>query len=86
MLIRGTVRTADGSPLSGAVVSFADAPVPVADIGALTDDNGGFAMSAPAAGHYRLTVFADDHRRLDYEVEVEHTDVDLDLELQPTTT
>jgi hypothetical protein len=35
------------------------APVPVADIAALTDDRGRFAMSVPSLGSYQLGVSAE---------------------------
>ena len=53
-VLRGTVRDAAGNPVTGARVSFADGPVPLPDIAALTDAGGSFALSAPAPGTYQL--------------------------------
>lgn len=81
MLIRGAVRTADGSPIEGAVVVIVEAPVDVPDIGAMTGDDGAFVVGAPAAGRYRLGVRADGHAAREFELDVVD-DVTLDAVLE----
>ncbi|PSJ24249.1 hypothetical protein B7P34_34430 [Streptosporangium nondiastaticum] len=58
-VIRGTVRDAAGAPVAGARVAFADGPVPLPDVAAVTDGEGRFALTAPAAGTYTLACRAD---------------------------
>jgi hypothetical protein len=58
-VVKGTVRDAAGKPVAGATVFFASAPVPVPDIAAVTDAEGRFALSAPAAGTYELGCHAE---------------------------
>ncbi|GGX70142.1 carboxypeptidase-like regulatory domain-containing protein [Streptomyces hiroshimensis] len=53
-VIRGTVRDAAGAPVAGARVAFAGGPVPLPDVAALTDGEGRFALTAPAAGTYTV--------------------------------
>ncbi|MBF6049385.1 hypothetical protein GO001_30055 [Streptomyces sp. NRRL B-1677] len=53
-VIRGTVRDAAGAPVAGARVAFTDGPVPLPDVAAVTDGEGRFALTAPAAGTYTL--------------------------------
>ncbi|QLE72090.1 carboxypeptidase regulatory-like domain-containing protein [Streptomyces rectiverticillatus] len=58
-VIRGTVRDAAGAPVAGARVAFADGPVPLPDVAAVTDSEGRFALTAPAEGTYTLLCRAD---------------------------
>jgi hypothetical protein len=58
-VVRGTVRDAAGKPVAGARVFFASGPVPVPDVAAVTDAEGRFALSAPAAGTYRIECHAE---------------------------
>jgi hypothetical protein len=53
-IIAGTVRDADGKPVAGARVFFAEGPVALPDIAALTDENGAYTLSAPVAGRYLI--------------------------------
>lgn len=55
-LIFGVVRDDNGNPVSEARVSFLAGPVPLPDIAALTDIDGTFALSTPAAGEYVIAV------------------------------
>ena len=57
--ISGVVRDSRGQPVAGARVSFAEGPVPLPDIAALTGDDGSFVLSAPAPGTYRIDCYAD---------------------------
>lgn len=81
MLIRGVVLAHGGSPLESAVVSFVEAPTDVADVAAVTGDDGTFVMFAPAAGRYRLAVRADEHHLTRVDVEVGDGDVDVTVTL-----
>ncbi|WP_058044423.1 carboxypeptidase-like regulatory domain-containing protein [Streptomyces roseifaciens] len=58
-VIRGTVRDAAGAPVAGARVAFADGPVPLPEVAAVTDGEGRFALTAPAEGAYTLLCRAD---------------------------
>lgn len=57
--VSGTVLNEDGQPVSDASVMFAESPVAVPDIAALTNDQGRFSLSAPAPGHYVVLVVAE---------------------------
>ncbi len=58
-VIFGVVKDRSGNPVSQARVSFSSGPVPLPDIAALTDVNGIFTLSAPAAGSYTIEVISD---------------------------
>lgn len=60
-LVAGRVLGASGTPLAEARVAFAEAPVPVPDIAAVTGPDGRFALSAPAPGRYVVLGAADGH-------------------------
>lgn len=57
----GRVRDTAGAPVAQARVAFAEAPVPVPDVAALTGPDGRFALGAPAAGRYVVVAAADGH-------------------------
>lgn len=61
LLIRGRVRDAAGQPVALARVALIEGPVPIPDVGMLTGADGSFTLSAPAAGAYRIGIYADDH-------------------------
>ncbi len=46
--------------MPNARVYFVDAPAPVADVAALTAEDGSFSVGAPAAGTYTLECSAED--------------------------
>lgn len=71
MVISGKVAGVSGDPIVGARVCLIDGPVALPDIAALTNDQGAFSLSAPAAGGYRLKCFADDLRPVEVDVVVE---------------
>ena len=52
--IRGTVTGPDGAGIADASVYFLEGPVPLPDIAQLTDGAGGFELTAPAPGTYRI--------------------------------
>ena len=54
------VRGHDGGPVAGARVWFPRAPVAVADLAALTDDDGRVVLGAAAAGESEVCVVGDD--------------------------
>jgi len=58
-IIAGVVRTDDGRPIPGASVYFIQGPVPLPEIAMLTDEAGGFVMSAPVDGSYEIGARAD---------------------------
>ena len=69
-VVAGRVVDSDGRPIAGASVLFSASPVAVPDIAQLTGSDGSFAMAAPAAGHYRVSVRASGHAAAEREVEV----------------
>lgn len=70
LLIRGTVLGATGAPVAGAAVLIAAAPVPVPDVALLSSADGGFTLSVPAAGRYRLGARSDRHGQTEVALEV----------------
>lgn len=58
-IICGLVVDCSGEPIAGARVFFVAGPVPLPDIAALTDNHGGFRLSAPAPGNYTIHCIAD---------------------------
>ena len=58
-VIRGTVRDPAGLPVPGARAYFVGGPSAFPDVAALTDERGGFALSAPSRGTYELECSAD---------------------------
>ncbi len=59
ILIFGNVKDNKGTPVSEARVSFVSGPIPLTDIAALTDNKGGFVLSAPVPGEYMIEVVAE---------------------------
>ena len=58
-LVSGVVRDPGGKPVSDARVYFTAGPVALPDIAALTDSNGAYSLSVPAAGTYSIECVAD---------------------------
>ena len=69
-VISGVVRGQNGQPVPNARIVFADAPVAVPDIAALTDDHGVFALLAPAPGIYVIGCYADGYTTADAAIEI----------------
>jgi hypothetical protein len=80
-LVAGRVLGASGAPLAEARVAFAEAPVPVPDIAAVTGADGRFALSAPAPGPYVVLAAAEGHVPAQVAVDVgeERTEVEITL-------
>ncbi|MEO7270532.1 MAG: carboxypeptidase-like regulatory domain-containing protein [Vicinamibacterales bacterium] len=53
-IVSGVVRDSSGAPIEGARVMFADGPGSLPDVAALTGTDGGFTLSVPVAGTYRI--------------------------------
>jgi Carboxypeptidase regulatory-like domain len=70
MIVAGVVRGPAGEPVPQARVFVARGPVPVPDIAALTDAEGRFALSLPAAGTYELACAAEGYLPTSATVEV----------------
>lgn len=70
-VIFGVVRDDYGDPVSEARVSFLAGPVPLPDIAALTDIDGTFALSAPAAGEYVIAVNIEQFVRKELKITLE---------------
>ena len=58
-VIVGRVIGPGGKPIANARVYFTRGPVPLPEIAALTDDSGGFSLTAPAPGKYVLAAAAE---------------------------
>ena len=58
-VISGVVRDAHGNPIAQARVYFTNGPVPLPDIAALTNKDGAFSLTAPAAGSYTIACAAE---------------------------
>lgn len=58
-IIYGVVSDNSGLPIAGARIYFIDSPVALPDIAVLSDDNGQFSLSVPAAGNYQIGCAAD---------------------------
>ncbi len=69
-IVAGRVVDEDGRPIAGASVLFSASPVAVPDIAELTGSDGSFAMAAPSAGRYRVSVHASGHAPAERDVEV----------------
>jgi Carboxypeptidase regulatory-like domain len=57
--ITSVVVDAEDNPIEEVRVYFAEGPVPLPDIAALTNRNGRFALSAPTSGPYQLGIASD---------------------------
>ena len=91
--IRGTVTGPDGAKIAEASVYFLEGPVPLPDIAQLTDGEGGFQLTAPVPGTYRIGVRAPGFEPAEVTVEVRGEpevrvevrlpDLPIDLPFQP---
>jgi Carboxypeptidase regulatory-like domain len=81
MLIHGVIVDEQEAPLEWASVLFIDAPIPLPDIAAITDENGGFILTAPVPGRYRLRCQAPDHEPTELTVDVADRDVSVTCRL-----
>jgi carboxypeptidase family protein len=68
--ILGTVAGPDGARIAEASVYFLEGPVPLPDIAQLTDAEGGFQLTVPAQGLYRIGVRAPGFEPAEVTVEV----------------
>lgn len=57
-------RDREGNPLAGAVVAITAAPGEMTDIGYVTDDEGGIALTISAPGSYGFTLTGPDGGQL----------------------
>ena len=56
VLISGRVLTAEGEPVAAAAVYFVRGPVALPDVAQVTGADGGFSLTAPVPGPYRIGV------------------------------
>jgi hypothetical protein len=68
--IRGTVTGPDGAGIAEASVYFLEGPVPLPDIAQLTHEEGGFQLTAPAPGTYRIGARAPGFEPAEVKVEI----------------
>jgi Carboxypeptidase regulatory-like domain len=59
LVVRGTVTDSSNRPVAGARVALVAGPVELADVAALTGDDGSFAFGVPRAGRYRVEAYGD---------------------------
>jgi hypothetical protein len=59
--ISGVVRDTAGSPVPNARLYFVSGPAALPDIATLSDSNGKFSLTAPAAGTYTIECSADNY-------------------------
>jgi len=82
-VISGVVRNADDQPVGDARVYFTEAPMPLPDIAALTNDKGEYSLSAPASGKYKITCTAGDYAPLTHKVNIKQgTSAKVNFELK----
>jgi hypothetical protein len=62
LILSGIVVDSTGRPVADARVALAAAPVEVPDIAALTGADGGFSISVPVTGVYRIVAVGDQGR------------------------
>jgi hypothetical protein len=86
MLIHGTVVDPGGGPVEWASVWLAAGPQPTPDIAALTDATGGFTLTAPGPGIYRIGCRAEGYEPVEVEVDVGTADVEVTITLPPAGT
>jgi hypothetical protein len=83
LLLSGVVVDPDGRPVPDARVALTAAPVEVPDIAVLTGEDGGFTITVPVSGSYRLAAYGD-RGRAEETVDVEHGGVaDVRLVVRP---
>lgn len=81
MLIHGVVVGEDETPVEWASVLLIDGPIPLPDVAALTDENGGFTFTAPVGGSYRILCRVADREPLEVTVDVTEFDVSVICQL-----
>ena len=54
LLVKGHVLDATGQPVGGARLMWLEAPVAMPDVAALSQADGGFVLTVPVPGRYRL--------------------------------
>lgn len=80
--IAGRVQEANGRPAIGARIYFLNAPVAVADMAILTDQNGRFTLPAPAPGTYEVGCTFDGFEPVSVKVEVVDKDAQVEIKVQ----
>ena len=82
-IISGTVLDPDRQPVADARVYFIEGPVPLPDLAILTDRNGEFTLTAPAAGTYKIGCTANGFEPTSVTVNVKRgQDVQVDIVLR----
>ena len=81
--IRGVVLSEDGQPALDVVVGLTGGPLPLADIAAVTGEQGIFILTAPAAGRYVVTVSYPNGQQETRTLEVAEDDTEVTLEVRP---
>jgi hypothetical protein len=69
-VLSGVVLDASGMPVPNARLYFVSGPAPVPDIAALSDSDGRFSLTAPAAGTYTVECSADGYAAMQLSVSV----------------
>lgn len=69
-IIKGQVVDPEGQPVAQAAVYFVSAPVNMADVAQLTDEEGKFTTYLPTPGDYTLGARSDDWGEVQKEIQV----------------
>jgi hypothetical protein len=81
-IISGRVHEPNGTPAIGARIYFLAAPVAIADMALITDQNGQFTLPAPAPGTYQIGCTADGFAPATVTVNVAEEDARVEIELR----
>ncbi len=81
MLIHGVVIDEDEEPVEWASVLFIDGPIPLPDVAVVSNENGGFILTAPVAGSYRILCLAPDRETTELTIDIAHHDVSITCQL-----
>ena len=84
LTIAGVVLDGAGRPVSDAAVAVVAAPVPVADLAALTGRDGRFTIAAPEPGRYTILATAPDSRSSRVSVWVDVDAAETQVEIRVT--
>ena len=83
-VISGVVRDSYGNPIVQARVYFTNGPVPLPDIAALTNKDGAFSLTAPAAGSYTIACAAEGFAPTEVTVAIaDSKETHLEIRLRP---
>jgi len=80
--ISGRVQESNGRPAIGARIYFLNAPVAVADMAIITDQQGRFTLPAPTPGTYEVGCTFDGFAPVTVKVDVVDKDAQVEIKVQ----